>query len=329
MPIPTQSDVHVNQPLTRLTEAFVQQQTDFVSMTVFPPVPVDHKSDVYYKFAREDFFRNAMQTRAPGAIAESSGYRLTTGTYTCSEYALAHPIPDSIRRNADAMLNLDYAGAEYLTAQALLNREVNWATAFFANSLWGTTMTGQAAADATHCQYWNSSGSTPIDDILAGKAIIKKNTGKDANVLVLGYNTHRALKTNASIVDRLKYGQTAPGAVVVSNSDLAQLFEVDRVVVMGAIQTTSAEGAATATFGFIGGDHALLAYAAPSPGLMVASAGYTFNWQGLPMATPNGWRIKKYRVEEKASDILEVEQLYAHALVSSALGYFWYNMLSS
>lgn len=323
MPLPTQGDVHVNKPLTMLTEAFLQEEKDFVSMTVFPPIPVDNKSDVYYKFNRGDFFRREMKPRAPGAEAESAGYRLTTGTYTATEYALAHPIPDSIRRNADKMLNLDYAGTQFLTQQALLDREVNWATAYFASSKWGTDMTGAASASPTQVKYWSSSGSTPIEDVLAAKATIKQNTGKDPNVLVLGYVTHQKLKTNAEIVDRLKYGQTAPGAVVVSNTDLAQLFEVDRVVVMGAINTTSAEGAASDTFDFVGGKHALLAYANPSPGLMVASAGYTFNWQGLQGATGTGWRIKKYRWEKIASDILEIEQAYAFGLASSALGYFF------
>jgi hypothetical protein len=111
--------------------------------------------------------------------------------------------------------------------------------------------------------------------------------------------------------------------VKVTNTDLAQLFEVDRVVVMGAIQTTSNEGAASPTFDFIGGKHALLAYAAPAPGLMVASAGYTFNWTGLPGASATGWRIKKYRWEKIASDILEIEQAYAYGLASTALGYFF------
>src|SRR6185295_15379407 len=163
---PTIGDVHVNKPLTMLTEAFRQKQQDFVSMTVFPPIPVENKSDVYYKFKREDFFRDDMQVRAPGSEAESSGYRLTTGNYNATEFALAHPIPDSIRRNADRMLNLDQAGAEFLTLKAMLNREKKWAAAYFAGALWGTTMTGQATADATHVKFWDASGSTPIEDIL-------------------------------------------------------------------------------------------------------------------------------------------------------------------
>jgi len=308
-----------------LTEAFRVQNVDLAAMSVFPPVPVEHKSDSFYRWSRADLLRHVMQQRAPGALVEMGGVRLSTTAYSCNDWALGYPIPDGIRRNADRMLNLDYMATEYLTNQALLNREIAWASAYFtAGSGWGTTVTGQAgASDSTHVKYWNTGGSTPIEDILAGKVAIHASTGYEPNVLVLGYKTHQALKTNPEIIDRLKYGQTAPGPVKVTNSDLAALFEVDKVVVMGAVQTTSPEGAATDTFDFIGGPNALLTYAAPAPGLMVASGGYTFNWQGLEGVTSSGWRIKKYRVEERESDIVEIQQAYAFGLVAPALGYLY------
>jgi len=313
-----------------LTEAFRQQATDYVSMDIFPPVPVEHKSDVFYRWSRADLLRRAMQKRAPGALVEMGGMRLTTGNYTAGDFALGYPVPDAIRRNADKMLNLDYAATEYLTAQALLDREVAWASAYFsAASGWGTTVTGQAgASNTTNVKFWDTSGSSPIEDVLNATATVKQSTGMDPNVCVLGYRVKKALKTNPEIIDRLKYGQTAPGPVLVKDSDLAQLFEIPKVKVMGAIQTTSIEGAATDTFDFIGGENVLVTYAAPAPALMVASGGYTFNWQGLAGVTASGWRIKKYRNEDRESDIVEVQQSYTHGLVASALGYFMSDVLS-
>jgi hypothetical protein len=314
-----------------LTEAYLADQTDFVSQTVFPPIPVTNKSDEYFRYKRADFFRRTMQPRAPGTAAARAGYRLDTAEYNAREYALGHAIPDSIARNADNMLDLDRAGTELLTLQAMLDREYNWAAKYFVGGEWTTTMTGTSgAADATHVKQWDLAGSTPIDDVLAGKETIKQNTGKEPNVLVLGYRVKQRLKRNATIIDLLKYGQTAPGPVVVKNSDLAAVFEVDKVVVMGAIQCTSAEDAAADTFDFIGGDNALLAYAAPSPGLMVVSAGWTFNWQGFGGSMPGGtgWRMKKYRWEIEESNILEIQQAYAFGLAAPDLGYLFVDVIS-
>ncbi len=45
---PTQTDVHVNQPLTNISVAFMQSDAGFVARKVFPVVPVAKQSDRYY-----------------------------------------------------------------------------------------------------------------------------------------------------------------------------------------------------------------------------------------------------------------------------------------
>jgi hypothetical protein len=316
-----------------LSVGYQQEADDFVANTVFPAIPVTNRSDVYFVYNRGDFFRNNMQKRAPGTPAAAAGYKLTTKTYIADVWAEKKIIDDQIRANSDSPLQPDRDATMWLTQQALINRDVNWATAYFTTGLWGGERAGQAAADATHVRYWNLSGSTPIEDILAGQLAIKGATGKWPNVLVLGAQVYISLLTNPEIIDRLKYGQTAPGAVVVKATDLAALFQVKKVVVMSGIQTTSAEDLVADsdttpdTFAFISGKHALLAYAADSPGIMQASAGYTFNWTGLTGATAAGMRIKKFRWEVDAADHVEIEQAYAFGLVSKYLGFFFKDVI--
>lgn len=335
MPMPTLGDVHVNRPLTMMSVGFQQDMTDFVAGNVFPSIPVTNKSDVYFKYNRGDFFRNTMKKRAPSTPAEAGGYKLATAPYTADVWALSKPIDDQIRANSDAPLNPDRDATMYLTQQGLINRDVNWANAYFKNGVWAFNVAGGAGSpDADHFRYWDTSGSTPLDDILRGQQRIKQNTGKWANTLVLGARTYLKLLTNAQIIDRLKYGQTAPGPVVVSTSDLEALFKVKRVVVMGGIETTSPENMTADsddgddTFDFIGGDHAWLGYAADAPSIMEPSAGYTFNWTGLLGATAAGTRIKKYRWEILSSDLIEIESAYAFGLVSKYLGYFLENAVT-
>ena len=47
MPKPTLSDVHVSKPLTTMSVAYLQDQTQFVAPQVFPALPVDNQSDLY------------------------------------------------------------------------------------------------------------------------------------------------------------------------------------------------------------------------------------------------------------------------------------------
>jgi len=326
-------DVHVNRPLTTLSVGYEQDEKDFIANVAFPAIPVPMRSDLYYIYNRGDYFRNNMQKRAPGAPAAGSGYKLATGNYTAEVWALKKIIDDQVRANSDQPLQPDRDATKWLTQQALVNRDVNWVTAYFTAGVWGTTLTGVVGAPSGgQFQKWSQSGSTPVNDILAGQLVIKQDTGLWPNVLVLGAQVFIALLTNAQVIDRLKYGQTAPGPVVVSTSDLEALFKVKRVVVASAIQTTTPESnnlnsdvTPIDTFAFIAGANALLAYAADSPGIFAPSAGYTFNWTGLMGSTGGGMRIKKYRWEIDAADHVEIESAYAFALVGSALGFFYSN----
>jgi hypothetical protein len=137
---------------------------------------VQKQSDRYYVYNRGDFFRDQMQKRAPGTPAASTAYRLdNTPTYFCDVWAEAKPIPDQLRGNADAVLNMDRDATEFLSQQALIRREKIFAANLFTTGKWGTDVTGVAAGPAAgQFLQWNDPASNPIEDIRAGKLAIKQ-----------------------------------------------------------------------------------------------------------------------------------------------------------
>lgn len=320
---PTPGDVHVNQPLTMISIAFIQNAKNFVADDVFPNIPVSKQSDRYYTYDRGEFNRDEMAVRGPGAETEGGGYKIdNTPTYYAPVYGFHRDIDDQLRSNADDVLSLDKEATIYVTQKALIKREKLWVAKYFAASIWTTDMAGAAAADATHVKYWNVSSAIPIEDIRTGKRFMAQTTGFEPNTLVLGRAVADALLDHPEIIDRIKYGQTPGAPAMAGNDALAKLFNVDRVLVMNAIENTAAEGA-TAAHSFIGGKHALLCYSAPSPGLMTPSAGYTFSWTGHLGAGAKGGRIKSFRMEALASDRVEIEMAFDQKLVSADLGYFF------
>ena len=66
MPNPTQSDLHVNVPLTNVSVAYMQDKAQFIADKVFPRVPVQKQSDLYWKYSKSDWRRTDAQKRAPG-----------------------------------------------------------------------------------------------------------------------------------------------------------------------------------------------------------------------------------------------------------------------
>jgi hypothetical protein len=321
---PTPGDVHVNVPLTNISIAFMQSQQNFVASRIFPNVPVDKQSDRYYTYDRGEFNRDEAKERAPSTESEGGGYTVdNTPTYFARVYAFHKDIDDQMRANADAVINPDRDATQYVTMKALIRREKIFVTNFFAGGLWSFDYDGVAAAPgANQVLQWNDANSNPIEDVRFAKTAILESTGFEPNKLVLGRKVYDKLVDHPDIIDRIKYGQTAGDAAMANRQTLAKLFEVDTIEVMNAIENTAVEGRA-AVHSFIGGKKALLCYAAPTPGLMQPSAGYTFSWTGYMGAGAEGNRIRTFRMENLKSDRVEIEFAFDQKLISADLGFFW------
>lgn len=323
---PTPGDVHVNTPLTNISIAFMQNQAGFVADQVFPNIPVDKQSDRYYTYDRGYFNRDEMQVRAPATESKGAEYKVdNTPSYYAPVYAIHHDIPDQRRANSDSVLKPDQEATELVSMKALIKREKLWVGAFFAGGIWtGGDLDGVAAAPgAGQFLQWNDPASKPIEDIRAGVTSVEENTGGfTPNVLILGKRVFDKLIDHPEIIDRVKYGQTAPGPAMVGVPELQALFGVQRVLVMKAVENTAAEGVAN-VHSFIGGKKALLCYAAPAPGLMTPSAGYSFSWTGYTGAGPQGQRISRFRMEHLKADRVECEMAVVQQLIAAELGYFF------
>lgn len=327
MPNPTSSDLHVNAPLTDVSVAYMQDQSAFIAAKVFPNVPVKMKSDLYYKYNQEDFMTSQMQERAPGAESAGSGWRVSTDSYFCRDFALHDDIPDQNRANADPVFdNLDTDSVNFLTQNAMIKRELDFASNYFTAGVWSYNTTGQAGASnmaGNLSQYWNIAASTPIEDMRYAMKAIHKGSGIKPNFAIFGASAWYALLDNADFLDRVKYSGS-PNTNPARNSQeiVATILGLKNIYVMEAVYNTAAENAGF-TGAFVGDKAALIGYAAPAAGKRVVSAGYTFSWTGWTGAGIEGNRIKKFRLERNASDRIEIEMAYALKVVAPSLGFYF------
>jgi hypothetical protein len=324
---PSRSDVHVNRPLSNISLAFMQSAAGFVADKVFPVVPVSKQSDSYFTYDRGMFNRDEMKRRAPGAESSGATYSISTATYNAEVWALHKDIADQLRANADSPIQLDREATEFLSVKAMIRKEVEWATNYFATGIWTTQRAGVASGPSgTQFLRWDVSTSTPIEDVRGGATAIGELTGFRPNVMVIGRHVWDSLVDHPDIVGRIDRGQTS-GTAIVLRQNLAALFEMEDILVMDAIRNTAVEGASN-SHAYIGGKHALLAYRAPSPGIMVPSAGYTFSWTGFLGAGALGSRIKRFRMEKNAADRVEIEMAFDQKLVAADLGAFFLDAVS-
>jgi hypothetical protein len=323
---PTPGDVHVNTPLTNISIAYMQSAAGFISNQVFPNIPVTKQSDRYYVYDRGEFNRDEMAERAPATESAGGSYKLdNTPTYFARKYSFHHDIPDEVRANSDSVVQPDRDTTNYVTQKALIKRESLWASKYFATGVWGT--------DATPSVLWSAANSTPITDVKDAKRDMLADTGFKPNTLVLGKKVYDVLTEHPSIIDRVKYGQSNGNYAMAGIYALMGLLEIERLFVMEAIRNTEPEKATNFSHppqsgyfahNFIGDSlSALLCYSAPSPGLMVPTAGYTFSWTGLIGSGNQGNRIKRMRMDHLDADRVEIDCAFDQKLVAADLGYFF------
>lgn len=324
---PGLADVHVDAALTNFSIAYMQDATNFVADQVFPPVPVEHKSDKYFTFAKDAFLRAGGEQIPYGQEAPKGGFNMSTDSYDCgTPWRWAFDLTPDVLANADPGVNIDQAASAFVMNGLLVQREVVWATKFFASSIWGTTVTGASAGNgSTTATYWNDdAGSDPITDVSVGRSTILGNTGYLPNTMVVSFPVHEALKKHPLIVDRFKYTSSDS----ISEAMLARLFEVDRYIVAKAVQATSQEGQ-TITTALVLGKHALLCYSAPAPSLLAHSAGYTFVWSKLSGMNNLGVATYRYPLpqlgisSQGVTERIEGTYAYVHKVTGSDLGYFF------
>lgn len=327
---PSRGDVHVNRPLTNISIAYMQEQSSFVASSMFPNVPVSKISDQYFVFPLGEFSRDEMRQRAPGTESAGSGYAISSDNYSCRVFALHKDVHDQIRANEDSPLNGDTEATQFLTMQAMMNRERRWIDTYFKTGVWTLSADGAGSASASqdfsnnadnNLVYWNNTASNPIENVRAAKTAILERTGFEPNKLLLGKHVYDVLVDHPDIIGRLDRGQTT-GPAMTNMQQLAALFEVDQILVSKAIYNSSRVDT-TASHSFVAGKHALLAYSPASPGLMTPSCGYTFSWTGFLGAGDAGMRMKRFRMENLESDRIEIQSAYDFKVVSEELGFFF------
>lgn len=333
--LPTPKSAHIDAALSNLS--ILHKNQNFIADRVFPTVPVMKQSDYFFKFLKGAWFRNEAGVRGPGGNARRGGYVLTSDTYSCIEYAFAHPIPIELLNNADVALRPFETGIGYATDKILLAKEkivsdlivtaANWTSSGDAEGGWAATVDG--------------TGNTFIADVLAAKRIIRQLIGVYPNIMIMDSKTLENCKQEFTVLERIKYTGTQGRPADVTAQTLAQLFELDEVLIGTTIYSSAEEVLAgtdftavdlwetTATKG-----SCFLYYRPPAAGLEIPSAGYCFNWgdraQGAGGQSPQGGptrSVRRWWEDSPKQWVIEASECFDAKVTSKDAGYLFYDTI--
>ena len=336
MPMLTPAQVHIDQPLTNLTIAYLQSTTGFIADQVFPNVPVSKQTDKYYIYNREDFNRSGnVKPLGPRTRPERVGMSLSTDSYAIEVRALATDFDFQTLANEDTALDIRSAQSRMLTMQMMIDREKRWASTYFTDGVWDTEYAGVSASPTagTSVLHWDDyNASTPIIDVTEAKRAAQLASGGfRPNVMVVTRDVRDTLVHHPDILSRLNGGATVSDTALVTDAKLAEIFEVSRFLVSDAIENTGAAGL-DENNAFINTKKAALYYSPAAPGLMVPAAGYNFTWSTLDNSSGYGVEIRSYTGEylaiEGIAEELHAVMAYDMKVVGTEMGVFFKDIIS-
>lgn len=333
--LPTPKSAHIDAALSNLS--ILHKNQNYIADRVFPTVPVMKQSDYFFKFLKGAWFRNEAGVRGPGANAPRGGYVLTSDTYSCKEYAFAHPIPIELLNNADVALRPFDTGVAFATDKILLAKEKIVSDLVITSSNWTSSNDAEGGWAATT----DGSGNTFIADVLAAKRTIRQLIGVYPNVMLMDSKTFENCKQEFTVLERIKYTGTQGRPADVTAQTLAQLFELEEVLIGTTIYSSAEEviagtdftavdlWEATATKG-----SCFLYYRPPAAGLEIPSAGYCFNWgnraQGAGGQSSQGGpyrSVRRWWEDSPKQWVIEASECFDAKVTSADAGYLFYDTI--
>ena len=227
-------------------------------------------------------------------------------------YHLGYAIPDEDRDNQDPAVQLEQTGAEWLSSQFQLNREILIAATVFSTSNWETYVTG-----VTNFTQWDDyDDSNPVTQINTAKQTIQKSTGFRPNVCVMGQEVLDVLVEHPLLLEKFKY--TAAG--ILDAEEVRRALKIDKLLIGGAVYDDAAEDA-SANGRYIWGKNVWLGYVPAAAGIRVPAAGYTFELR-QPSAGGQVASIQNTREDNRDRDFLKGKYAFDDKVIGADLGYY-------
>jgi hypothetical protein len=317
---------HIDRALTNISVGYMQGDSAFIADKVFPIIPVQKQSDIYYVYSKSDMFRDEVKERGRGAESAGGNWNITTADpYHCRKYAYHYDITQEERVNYDQPIDVERDTTTWLSQKMLLKREMDFANKFFKTGVWGRNIAGVASAPSTNqCLKFSDQTSDPvklINDIMLEMA---GTSGKKPNFAIMSPDVFYALKNHDAIMDRIKYTQKG----IITIDLIASLFELENIyipwgVVNAGPQTPGYDDTKDAT-SFIYKGKMLLGYRATHPSLKEATAGYIFSWVGLEGASSYGSRMVRIKMDQLGlgTERFEMEMAYDQKVICKDMGVF-------
>jgi len=316
MPAPTSSLATQRPDLaTFLQYDLENDKNGYVAQQVFPVVEVAKQAGNFGVVPLSQLLQQRDTKRAPGSGYARGSFTFTPATYSTEEHGAEEPVDDR-----EAKMYSDYFVAEQIAtlrafSSVLRNAEKRVADAVFNTTTW----TGASLTTAVSTPWSTLSSSTPITNVESAVQKVYDNSGLKANALIVNWKVYRNLRNCTQITDRIA-ASGAGSAIKASDitpQTLAQVFDLDYVIVAGQSRNSATEGQTATPSQIWSSSYAMVCRISNSQDMRDPCIGRTFHWS--EDGSSIGGTVETYRDETVRGNVVRVRHdvdevvLYAQA----------------
>lgn len=295
----------------------------FVGLKLLPVFETEVQSGNVGKIKLEQLLENRETSRAPGAGYARSSWQFEKWTFATEEHGAEETLDDRQSKMYKNYFDFEMVNAERARDVVLRNQEKRIAALLHDTALY----TGATKFLSITDEWDDADDAIPIDDIDAGKTAIWGLTGLWPNVLQINRFQLMALRKCDQIIERLKYQgfhDVIPSKV--TPSMLAQVFDLDEVVVAGSAKNTAAKGQTRSLASIWSSEYAFLGRRAMTNDPREPCLGRTFHW--ADDGSNIGTTVETYREEGVRGGVVRCRHDVNEVLMYDACGFLFGNVLT-
>lgn len=303
MPRPSSSLATLRPELGSVMEFdLMASRQGFVGSLVSPMIDVGVQSGTVGIIPLEQLLQDAQNVqRAPGSAYARDDFQFDDWDFATKELAREHPVDDSL-----AKIYANYFDAESIAAQRAMDKVLRYIEGKVASTVIdATAFASQITSAATA---WSSSTSaTPVDNVRTATETFRSRCGMLPNLLVMSWGIFRSCQESDQIKDEINSAGAgdASKARDITTAMLAQVFDVDRVVVADGLKNTANRGQSASLSDIWGSTYCALLRAPMTNDIQEPCFCRTLRW-GEESGLGDGLIVESYRDETVRGDVIRV-----------------------
>lgn len=305
MPSPSSSLATLRPDLATFLEFdLASDSAGFIASRVLPVMDVASQAGNFGKIPLEQLLQQRETRRAPGAGYARGNWTFDKATYAAEEHGAEEPVDDR-----EAKMYAEYFDAEQVSTLRAFSSVLRNAEQRVADAVFNATTWNGGALTTVVTNEWDvnhTANAVPITDVEAAVNKVYDASGLWPNALIINRKVFRALRNLDQIVDRIASegagDATKPSDI--TEAMLAQVFDLDYVIVAGASRNSAKEGQAATPTQIWSSEYAMVCRIATGNDMREPCIGRTFHWS--QDGSSIGGTVESYRDEVIRGNVIRV-----------------------